>query len=84
LELMLRSPRQPLVPGQRIELTGLRIEILAADEARMQFDRPLEDASFVWLRWENERGYLPATPPPVGARLVLDPIDLVAATFPRR
>jgi hypothetical protein len=83
-EIMLRSPRDPLAAGQHIAIAGLAIDILAPDEARMRFDVPLEDASLVWLRWQDERGYVPATPPPVGATLALPPVNLLAATFPRR
>jgi hypothetical protein len=80
-ERMLRSPRHALAAGQHIDIAGMHVEMLAFDEARIRFDVPLEDASLVWLRWQAPRGYVPATPPPVGQRVSLAPIDAIAATF---
>jgi hypothetical protein len=80
-ERMLRSPRHALAAGQRIDIAGMHIEMLAFDEARIRFDVPLEDPSLVWLRWQAPLGYVPATPPPVGERLSLPPIDVIAAAF---
>jgi hypothetical protein len=62
-----------MTPGQQVELTGMRAEVIAltADErpleARMQFTVPLEDASLKWLQWDWERNaYVPFTLPAVG------------------
>jgi hypothetical protein len=69
----------PMHLGERVELTGMTVEVtaLTADgrpaEARFRFDRPLEDPSLRWLRWENGV-YVPFEPPPVGAKVRLPPV----------
>jgi hypothetical protein len=83
-ERMFRSPHAPLVAGQHITLPGMRVDILGPDEARMHFAVPLEDASLVWMRWQGDRGYVPATPPAIGTTLALPPIDLRAAGAAKR
>lgn len=83
-ERMFRSAHAPLVAGQHIDLPGMRIELLAPDEARVHFALPLEDASFTWMRWLGDRGYVPATPPAIGTTLLLAPTDLMAAGAAQR
>jgi hypothetical protein len=69
----------PMRLGERIELTGVTVEVTAlmADgrpaEARFHFDRALEDPSLLWLRW-RDGVYVPFVPPPVGARVTLPPV----------
>jgi hypothetical protein len=68
----------PMRLGERIELTGVRVEITAvtADgrpaEARFRFDAGLEDPSFRWLRWQDGV-YVPFRLPAVGASVTLPP-----------
>jgi hypothetical protein len=50
---------------------------------RFTFDRPLEDPSYVWTRWEGF-GYVPALPPPLGAKEVIPPIDFLAIWLGKR
>jgi len=76
-EQMLRQ--RPL--SGNIALAGVTIEVLAPDEARFRFDRPLED--FVWLRW-GKAGYQPSAPPPIGAHQTLAPVSALQATFAKR
>ncbi len=85
-ETMLRSPRHPLLLGEKVELTGLTITITALTpdsrpaEAQFDFDRPLEDPSLYWARWDRLR-YVPFVLPKVGERITLGPIDLLDALF---
>jgi hypothetical protein len=73
---LFRSPDRPLSLGQRIELTGMTVEITALmpdrhpAEAAFRFSVPLEDASLRWLQWRDGR-YVPFVPPAIGQHLVL-------------
>jgi hypothetical protein len=73
LEQSVRSPRHPLQAGDRIELEGLTVSVLAADAegpTAIGFDLgvPLEDRSLVLLSWQG--GALrPFTPPGIGERV---------------
>lgn len=79
LNSLFRGPAHPLRPGDRIRLTGLEIEIAAADDARgptevvFRFSTPLEDPSLYWIRCAIEPGasprYVPFVPPPLGATI---------------
>ena len=60
-----RAPRNaPLQTGDRFQLDGLNIEVLAAGEdgrpttVRFEFDTPLEDPSLHFVQWRNG-AYLP-------------------------
>ena len=70
-DALFRGRHQPLDPGEKIELSGLTVEILevAADGlpgvATFRFDRPLEDPGLRWLRWDDGR-YAAFVPPEVG------------------
>jgi len=80
IDQMLRSPDVPFAVGERIALTGLTIEIESVDRGRpltvlARFDRPLEDPSLVWRRWDVV-SYAPFTPPRVGASETLPAADL--------
>lgn len=76
LDRLVRDDRHPFVVGQRIELTGLGIEVTAvtadgrAAEARFRFAVPLEDPSLRWMQW-GERNFVPFTPPAVGTTVTL-------------
>lgn len=73
---LVRSLEYPFAAGQRIELAGMTVEILATttdgrpSEARFDFDVPLEDPSLAWLQW-REGKFGPFTPPAVGASIYL-------------
>ena len=83
IDRMVRTPRaRPFAPGDRVALTGLTLEVetVTADRrpARVlaRFDRPLDDASLVWLRWEGNT-YVPYRPPAVGAAETLPAVDFL-------
>jgi hypothetical protein len=83
LDRLYRDDSHPLVLGQRIELTGVTVEVTAFTEdgrpaeATFQFALPLEDPSLCWVRCE--RGvYVPFAPPGIGETVRLEP-----ATLPR-
>jgi hypothetical protein len=71
-----RDRRIPMTPGQRVELEGLSIEVLAvtrdgrASRARFRFDAPLDAPSFRFYAWQHGR-FERFTPPRVGMRRVL-------------
>jgi hypothetical protein len=71
-----RDPRLVMPPGTKVELEGFLVEVLATTEdagptlARFTFDKPLEDPGLAFYRWD-ERHFVPWTPPPIGARVVL-------------
>ena len=74
LELF-RGPRHPLRQGAQVKLQGMTVTVLEDNgkgptRLGFTFDKPLEDPSFVFLRWKD--GALrPFTPPPVGERVAL-------------
>jgi len=69
----------PMRLGERVELTGVSVEVTALTsdgrpaEARFRFDRALDDPSLLWLRW-RDGVYDRFEPPPVGARVTLPPV----------
>jgi hypothetical protein len=81
IDQMTRSPRlSPFAVADRVVLSGVTIEIesVTADgrplSVRAQFDRPLEDSAFTWLRWQGH-AYVPYAPPAVGTRDTLPAVD---------
>jgi hypothetical protein len=71
----------PMPVGDRIELTGVSVEVTALTgdgrpaEARFHFDRSLEDPSLLWLRWRDgvwDRFVLP----PVEGKVTLPPVTV--------
>lgn len=84
---LLRGADHPLRPGEELHLTGLSIlvEDATADGrprlARFRFDVPLEDGSLLWQTW-TPRGMATFTPPPVGGRVSLPPVDQGALLSP--
>ncbi len=73
---LFRNEEHPLVVGDRIELTGMTVEVtgLTADgrpaEAMFRFDVPLEHESLHWLAW-HELEFVPFAPPPIDEQVVL-------------
>lgn len=71
-----RSDAFPMMLGQRVELTGMRAEVITLtgdgrpSEARIRFTRPLEDPSLAWLQWDwKTSAYVPFVPPAVGEKI---------------
>ena len=68
---MFRSTDHPLAVGEKVELTGMIVEIteLTDDgrpaEVSFRFAVPLEDPSLRWLRW-NKDHFEPFVPPAIG------------------
>ncbi len=64
--------------GQRVELTGMTVEITALTEknrpaeASFEFAVPLEDPSLRWLQYKDGE-FVPYTPLPVGETITLAP-----------
>lgn len=71
-----RAPELRFRTGQRVELAGLSVEVLALDaagdpnELLFRFDEPLESASLRWLAWKDGV-YVPWQPPAVGESIHL-------------
>ena len=78
LDRLFRDPARPLALGERVELTGMVVEVTALTpdgrpaEAEFRFDVPLEDPSLFWLHWDDGE-FRPCVPPSVGATLELRP-----------
>ncbi len=81
LDGLFRSERHPMSPGQRVELTGMTVEVLAVTddgrpaEAAFRFAVPLDDPSLRWLQWKNG-AFVPFTSPPIGESVELTPGEL--------
>ncbi|WP_375769602.1 hypothetical protein NR798_01590 [Archangium gephyra] len=74
-ETVFRGPRHPLRKGAQVKLQGMTVTVLEDNgkgptRLGFTFDRPLEDPSFVFLRWKDD-ALRPFTPPPVGERVAL-------------
>ena len=76
MNCLFRGPEHPLKTGDRIRLTGMEVEIAAADDTRgptevlFHFAVPLEDPSLYWIEYVAPKGeparYERFTPPAVG------------------
>lgn len=72
IEHAYRSQEHPMTLGQKVELTGLTIEVMALTEddrpaeVAFRFAAPLEDKSLRWLKYDDNEGYVPYSPPEVG------------------
>ena len=81
LDKLFRNEQHPFCVGDKVELTGMTVEIteLTGDgrpaEASFTFAVGLEDASLRWLKYENGE-YVPFQPPAVGERVELAGYDL--------
>ncbi|HKU38165.1 MAG TPA: hypothetical protein VJR89_08460 [Polyangiales bacterium] len=71
-----RDRHIPMRVGERIELQGLSIEVLATtpdgrvEKARFAFDTDLDAPSFLFYNW-RDGGFVPFKPPPVGEHIVM-------------
>lgn len=77
IDRLLRSRREPLEPGDKVELEGFHAEVLTTGpagptEVRFRFAVPLEAPDHRWLAWEDG-AYRPFTPPAAGESVVLGP-----------
>jgi hypothetical protein len=76
LDLLFRAPAQRFVRGERIELTGVTIEIaeLGAHgrptEIWFRFIEPLESPSLRWVTWTDD-GYRPFVLPAIGQSVTI-------------
>jgi hypothetical protein len=81
LSQLARNERHPMSVGEKVELTGMQVEVLeltAAGEpaaARFRFDVPLEHSSLRWLRW-REGQFEEFVLPRVGEETTLAPPPL--------
>jgi hypothetical protein len=74
-----RGDQVPFRAGDRVELTGLAVEVVAVvggrpSVIRYHFALPLEDPSLRWLTWSGDR-FVPWSPPAPGSQTVEPPID---------
>lgn len=72
-----RSDDAPLHAGDVVSIEGMRVTVLEADggglrRLRFEFDRDLDDPSFVWLA-EATGGYCEERPPAIGDERLLPP-----------
>lgn len=83
---MLRGSERPMHLGQTVDTTGMKARITAMTpdgrpaEAVFTFDRPLEDPSYIWLKWTDE-AWKPFHLPAVGQSVVLPAANFVRAGF---
>ena len=86
LDGLFRSQEHPLLPGNRVELTGMTAEILdvspnnTVTKVAFKFDRPLEDRSLRWLKWQDG-DFTPFELPEIGQSLELNPFSQEYASF---
>lgn len=76
LDALFRNKQNPFSVGDRVELTGMTVEIREitndgrATEAAFIFSVALEDPSLRWLQ-HKDGAFVPFTPPAIGQRVVL-------------
>jgi hypothetical protein len=76
LDALFRDKKHPFSVGDRVELTGMTVEImeLTGDgrpaKAAFTFSVPLEDPSLRWLQYKDG-SFVPFTPPAIGENVVL-------------
>jgi hypothetical protein len=81
-----RDRRLPMAAGERIELDGLRIEVLEttvdgrATRARFSFDTPLDAPSFRFYYWVDG-GFAAFIPPAVGQSVIVPGAELEFELF---
>jgi len=75
---LFRSDRYPMGLRERVELTGMSVEVTSINddgrptEATFQFANPLDDGSIKWLHW-TDGSFEPWTPPRIGQTVELRP-----------
>jgi hypothetical protein len=75
-DVLFRDKQHPFSVGDRVELTGMTVEImeLTGDgrpaKAAFTFAVPLEDPSLQWLQYKDG-SFVPFTPPAIGESVVL-------------
>jgi hypothetical protein len=83
------SPHRPFHVGERIVQSDMILTVNAlTDDARplsvdIQFARPLEDPSFLWVQWLGTRSEL-FVPPAIGQRVVLPAADYIQSVLGKR
>ncbi|MDT8303942.1 MAG: hypothetical protein RQ760_20845, partial [Sedimentisphaerales bacterium] len=76
LDSLFRNEDHPFSIGDRVELTGMTVEIREITsygnvaEAAFIFSVPLEDSSLRWLK-HKDGAFVPFTPPEIGQKVVL-------------
>jgi hypothetical protein len=76
LDALFRHEKHPFSVGDRVELTGMTVEILELTgdnrpaKAAFTFSVPLEDPSLRWLQYKDG-SFIPFSPPAVGENVVL-------------
>ena len=84
--LFRNTRRRPFRPGDVLTIPEAEVTIEeVTDDGRpkvvlTRLHRPLEDAGYAFLAWDGA-GYVPFTPPAVGAETTLPAVDLVAALY---
>lgn len=69
-EKLFRSSARALRQGDRVELAGLRAEVLTPSEISFEADVPLDDPSLRLLAWKDG-GLRRVVPPPIGQSIAL-------------
>lgn len=83
-ERMLRAASLPFTTGERVEVPGLAVDVLAVTEdgrprdVRFSFDHALDDPRYRWVAWQGI-SFAPWTPPAVGAEATLAAVDVEGA-----
>jgi hypothetical protein len=78
---MLRSPEEAPRAGERVFTDSAEFEVQSCsaggppNELRVTFREPLDSSRLIWMQWRG-RGYVPFTPPPLGASTTLPAAEL--------
>lgn len=76
------DPADKRAVGYHVDLGDMTVDVVAAtadgrpETIRVRFQKALEDPGLCWSAWQG-RGFAPFGPPPVGASVVLPPIDML-------
>ncbi len=76
LDALFRNKQNPFTVGDRVELTGMTVEIREVTnngqvvDAAFIFSVALEDPSLRWLQYKDE-AFVPFTPPAVGQKIAM-------------
>lgn len=79
LDRLYRGQTHPMQVGDRVQTDDMTAEVLSLTEdrrplrVRFTFSHPLDDSSFAFLAWNNDRkGYVPFDMPAIGQSVRLD------------